>query len=786
MMLVPVIVSARPSITLTAPPAGQLLYGLQPTIVVGYSTDAPDQPLDLDSLRVSVNGADWTVKFTKRATMARYTVTGPDAFTPGTVTVRASIADGAGVSAVVEQAYDVVTAESPRFKTLVVVSADHAAELAQRPASVSEVTHETLEARGAQTLPDALGFLPGVEVADGDDGPKGAGVTFWGLREFTNFGLVVDGVPVGGTFAPNTAFVPIEDVDRIEAQKGPSGVLFGQAAFGGLVQVFTKTGTAGTRGFLGVTGGSLGSLGASGSLESVSGRRLFRLCFLADHSDGWQPRAGDHQERLELSYAKTLASGGLLRITGRALDRWQGFGSPIPREGDGPSPRVPVDQNYAVTDAEVADRIAMATFFLSQPLRPNLSLVNVTSAAFNSQSQIRGYLTSVNPVASAVGSSLAPDQVDLLQDLHVEWRAPWGGHASLLQAGISYSFGRIEAEPRSFSYQVSLSRPQPPASTELESEETETVNLRHFAGLFLDEQLVVNRKLILSGGARLDWTNEHARVGGDAEAGDTGPAVVDDGATHLSLSYKAAATLLLSGESDRYTNLFASLNHAVKPAPVNFGDPEDAQAILEPERATAFEAGVKVGGAGRRAQLEASLFQMNFTNLAVSQVRDGLVVFVNGGEQRFRGFEVSGRFAPLKARPFWLSASYALHRPIFLHFQTATPEGELQVLDGKTLELAAKHLVTAQIEYGSDHGLRFFAGIRAAGDRPLNRMNTAFGGSYCALDAGVSQALGRFRLILSGLNLTDSRHIVGESELSDAQFYLSPPRRFLVNVRADF
>src|SRR5262249_60418382 len=132
--------------------------------------------------------------------------------------------------------------------------------------------------------------------------------------------------------------------------------------------------------------------------------------------------------------------------------------------------------------------------------------------------------------------------LDLLQDLHLEWRAPWGAHASLLQAGVSYSFGRIEAEPRSFTYPVSLSRPEPPASTELEGDEVETLNQRHFGGLYLDEQLAVSRSLILSGGARLDLTNEHARVGGDVEAGGTGAAAADDSATHVSLSYEAAAT----------------------------------------------------------------------------------------------------------------------------------------------------------------------------------------------------------------------------------------------------
>src|SRR5262249_35925785 len=209
-----------------------------PTIAFTYSNDAPDHPLDLGSLRILVNGADWTGRFTKGATGASYAVTAQDALGAGRLTVRATISDAAGVVATVEQAYDVASTPPRRSKPLAAASADGTAGRAQVPASVSEVTPEALEARGARTLPDALEFLPGVEVADGDEGPQGAGVTFWGLREFTNFGLLVDGVPVGGTFAPNTAFAPIEDVDRMEVQKGPSGVLYGQAAFGGLVQVF--------------------------------------------------------------------------------------------------------------------------------------------------------------------------------------------------------------------------------------------------------------------------------------------------------------------------------------------------------------------------------------------------------------------------------------------------------------------------------------------------------------------------------------------------------------------
>jgi hypothetical protein len=64
-------------------------------------------PLDLTSLRVLVNGADWTARFTVTPDTASYAVSGDDALVAGTLTLRASISDLAGASASVEESYAV-------------------------------------------------------------------------------------------------------------------------------------------------------------------------------------------------------------------------------------------------------------------------------------------------------------------------------------------------------------------------------------------------------------------------------------------------------------------------------------------------------------------------------------------------------------------------------------------------------------------------------------------------------------------------------------------------------
>ncbi len=356
-------------------------------------------------------------------------------------------------------------AQPPKFDTAVTVTTDRTEEKQiDAPSSVVQITGAELAARGVTTLADALALLPGLEVSAGaDEGPMTSGIALWGLREFDAYALFIDGVPAGGAYNPNTAFVPIENIERIEVVKGPNAVLYGQTAFAGIIQVFTRSAQAGRRGAATFTGGTLGTVGAAGALDFIQGDKLWRLSFLARHADGWQPRAGDREERVELSFGKPLASGaGQLKVIGRVLDRTQGFGAPFPRAGAEVAPGVSIDRNYAVTDAAVADRIAMGTVYVERPVGRTLFLVSTSSVSFDSQSRIRSFLASADPVASAQGSALSPEQLDIFDDTHLEWRSSWRGRPSLLQAGGGYQFGRLEAEASLFDYAVSLAQPHPP------------------------------------------------------------------------------------------------------------------------------------------------------------------------------------------------------------------------------------------------------------------------------------------------------------------------------------
>lgn len=94
---------AAPVIDIVAPAPGEPVHGGTPLVTVTYS--APTPGVNLDTLQVLVNGADWTARFSKSASSASYQVTSADALVAGTLTLEASIRDAAGVLATTAHSY---------------------------------------------------------------------------------------------------------------------------------------------------------------------------------------------------------------------------------------------------------------------------------------------------------------------------------------------------------------------------------------------------------------------------------------------------------------------------------------------------------------------------------------------------------------------------------------------------------------------------------------------------------------------------------------------------------
>jgi iron complex outermembrane receptor protein len=228
--------------------------------------------------------------------------------------------------------------------------------------------------------------------------------------------------------------------------------------------------------------------------------------------------------------------------------------------------------------------------------------------------------------------------------------------------------------------------------------------------------------------------------------------------------------------------LFADYRSSYKPAVIDFG-PEAEPEILQPEDAKSYEVGLKSRLGGGRFEWELTAFHMDFDNLVVSQVINGLPRLVNAGSERFRGVELD-----LKGRVlsdlFW-QGTYARHDARFDDYVQEF-DGVPTRLDDNRLEMSAKHLASAGVVWAPDHGFLGSLVANYVGERFLNKRNTALAPDYTTLSAGLGYRFGSWEIRADGDNLTDERDPVAESELGDAQYYRLPARSFRLGLTSRF
>ncbi len=114
--------------------------------------------------------------------------------------------------------------------------------LIETPQSISVITREEMDVRAVQTVADALSYSAGVqaEAAGIDSRVDEVSVRGFGAGGFSSNNNFVDGLrlPAGGQWT-RPAFDPF-GLQQAEVLKGPSSVLYGQVAPGGIVNLVTK------------------------------------------------------------------------------------------------------------------------------------------------------------------------------------------------------------------------------------------------------------------------------------------------------------------------------------------------------------------------------------------------------------------------------------------------------------------------------------------------------------------------------------------------------------------
>jgi iron complex outermembrane recepter protein len=657
------------------------------------------------------------------------------------------------------------------------------------PASITVVSGEELAERGITNLTGALALVAGVAIPPGGDGgPAGSVPEIWGLREFDAFLLVVDGVPAGGAFNPALISLDLTNVERIEVMRGAAPVMYGTTSFVGVIHVLhrqpgsRKDGTKGeyrlgignySSGLAAVTL-DLPALGSYRQSLTVNGeKRGFK-----DDDTGF-----DRGHVLYRGRAQTAGGDFRLDFDGSVVN--QSPASPHVRQGMVLSAATPLDANYNPSDAKIdEDRFHLVGGYDRALSTGRWS--TTFALTHTKKDTIRGFLASVsNASPNAFGFEQDLSLTDIYFDTH--WEAKIGTSLQVV-AGLDHLYGRGEAESETFAYHANLNGSGAQSSgavgrlMEFESEDE-----RNFTGLYANfDWNPAPRWHVLIGG-RVNRTAQDIEAG-EEELSGPGPGEEeeeegsDSRTTTRGSGMVGVNFLAWSKDNGDGLWLYADARDAYKPAALDFG-PEAEADILEPETARSYEFGAKGQLLGGRLEFDISAFHLDFENLIISVVENNQPGLANGGTQRFKGEEIEVRyrlFPDLRA-----TATYARHSSKFVDF-VQDFDGVLTQLGGKRLEMAPEKLASYGLVYSPKTGFNAYVIGSYAGDRFLNKRNTALADAYSTWAAGIGFRFGRGELRLDGENLSDERDPIAESELGDAQYYRLPARSYLLSWQSRF
>ena len=175
---------------------------------------------------------------------------------------KSSVSIISGLSAAILSVMNVqqVIAAEKKIET-VYVSATRS-ETAQMPVAtqIKVIDSEEIRLSGAKLLSEVLRTQAGIQLSDSDgSGARNVTASLRGLSGTNNILVLVDGRKLNNPTlaAPSLNTVALKDVERIEIVQGSAGVLYGDQAVGGVINIITRRAAAGEiDGSVSITGGS--------------------------------------------------------------------------------------------------------------------------------------------------------------------------------------------------------------------------------------------------------------------------------------------------------------------------------------------------------------------------------------------------------------------------------------------------------------------------------------------------------------------------------------------------
>jgi iron complex outermembrane receptor protein len=146
-------------------------------------------------------------------------------------------------------------------------AAKHKQEIGMSPSAITVITRQDIEASGANTIPDLLRMVPGMDVVVAAPGAQAITARVYWSEENIAYLVLVDGrdATLEQLGQPVWGVQPIllEDIERIEIIRGPGSSLYGANAMSGVVSITTRSIPKRTSAWARVIGGEAGMISAA-------------------------------------------------------------------------------------------------------------------------------------------------------------------------------------------------------------------------------------------------------------------------------------------------------------------------------------------------------------------------------------------------------------------------------------------------------------------------------------------------------------------------------------------
>lgn len=644
-------------------------------------------------------------------------------------------------------------------------------EVLDVPGNVTVIDREAIERSGARTVPELLRREAGLFVTNTTTNPEGATVEARGFHNGGGNGsrtlVLVDGRRVNEPEAslPDWAFLPLENVERIEVVRGPASAVWGDNAIGGVIQIVTRHPQEdGLRLHASGRTGSYDTDAGSALLEGRDGPLSASAFVEGFKTHGYRERSDFRRRTARLDLRTELGDRGIVGVQG-------GYTSSVrQRPGDLSSAEIEEDRRQAEPGSDDDFDHARERWLQGLvELRPweNVELRLVPYHRRRTDRTLAsdpGFRFSLDRETDALGLT---SQVQIDFDLL--------GRANRLVLGGDLLQEDVDSE--------SAFELLGPDGSALLATPGSDAHRRRLWGAFVQDELWITDAVQLSLGLRRD----RVRAEGEDEVGGTAFEV-----RHTAWSPRAALTWRFAEPASVYLSWARGFRFP------NFDESSGFFGFapgLEPERSTATEVGLKVRHARLTANL--ALYTMDvedeilfnpFAPNPLLSTPDFVVtgLNVNVDRMRHRGLELSATLRPVD----WLEL-FGTYTYDDVKFARDTLTG----FEGHRVPLVPRHRGTAGLRLllpwgfeASLHG-RYVGSRHVANDLPNVREKLPKFASYDARIAWTRELSEGLALTaeVNGYNLTDREYTEfgGQSSFFPFPlgFFPSPERHFVAGLR---